>query len=63
MSAGVEATVAHPLDPLSADEVARAVAVVRAEKDWTATPGLAASRWSSPTSESPPRRTAGGGPS
>jgi primary-amine oxidase len=32
MSAGVEATVAHPLDPLSADEVARAVAVVRAEK-------------------------------
>src|SRR6185312_16821936 len=32
MSAAVEATVAHPLDPLSADEIARAVATVRAEK-------------------------------
>ena len=32
MSAGVGATVTHPLDPLSADEIARAVAIVRAEK-------------------------------
>ena len=32
MSAGVEATVAHPLDPLSADEIARAVGIVRADK-------------------------------
>ncbi|HET6866124.1 MAG TPA: tyramine oxidase, partial [Solirubrobacteraceae bacterium] len=32
MSSAVETTVAHPLDPLSADEIARAVAVVRAER-------------------------------
>src|SRR5581483_3369209 len=32
MSAAVEAAVAHPLDPLSADEIVRAVAAVRTEK-------------------------------
>ena len=32
MSAGVKSTVTNALDPLSADEIARAVAIVRAEK-------------------------------
>src|SRR5581483_10514043 len=32
MSAAVETAVAHPLDPLSAEEIARAVATVRAEQ-------------------------------
>jgi primary-amine oxidase len=31
VSAGVQTTVAHPLDPLAADEIARAVAILRAE--------------------------------